>query len=80
MVDCITPSMLLPASTLMENLLSLTCNCLGGTEIAFKVRNRSEMLLMHKNGFRQGGEFNPFTTGYSEEEVSRTQATFALVP
>ena len=32
--------------------LGLTYNCIWGTETAFKVRNRSEILLMHKNGFR----------------------------
>ena len=37
--------------------LGLTYNCIRGTETAFKVRNRSEILLMHKNGFRQGSEF-----------------------
>ena len=37
--------------------LGLTYNCIWGTETAFKVRNRSEILLMHKNGFRQGSEF-----------------------
>ena len=37
--------------------LGLTYNRFWGTETAFKVRKRSEILLMHKNGFRKGSEF-----------------------
>ena len=42
--------------------LGMTCNCIWGTETAFKIKKQKKILLMHKiqNVFRQDSDFKDF--------------------